>query len=309
MENNPLPRLDEESPLRSSLLSHCRLKPGEIWTDPINGHKVGCLDATNRAQIQEIMGDETSKLAIHDPPYNLAAFEIRTVDSYISWCKEWMKITNDCLDENSALYIWIGANQKEDYQPLPEFIIMMRSFNEISSRSFITMRNQRGYGTQQNWMAVRQECLYYTKGTPLFDVQYTEIPKILRGYYKDVGGKKTENIERSKSNNIRASNVWVDVQQVFYRMSENVNGCYAQKPLKSIERLVLASSNPGDLVVDFFGHSGTTLIVAEQTERRCFIADIDPIYCEIMIRRLERYRENGDTGWQNSNPFVKELNG
>ena len=41
----------------------------------------------------------------------------------------------------------------------------------------------------------------------------------------------TENIERGKSPNIRPGNVWVDIQQVFYRMEENVPGCYAQKPL------------------------------------------------------------------------------
>ncbi len=116
-------------------------------------------------------------------------------------------------------------------------------------------------------------------------------------------------MERSKSNNIRPGNVWVDVQQVFYRMEENVNGCYAQKPLKAIDRLIIASSHEGDTVIDFFGHSGTTLITSDQLKRRCVICDIDPIYCEIMIRRLERWRTLGKMGWQNSNPFEKELDG
>ena len=100
------------------------------------------------------------------------------------------------------------------------------------------MRNRRGYGTQKNWMWVRQELLYYVKGNPNFnvDAEYTDIPKILRGYYKEVNGKITENLERSRSKYIRAGNVWVDIQQVFYRMEENVPGCYAQKPLKAIER-------------------------------------------------------------------------
>ncbi len=102
------------------------------------------------------------------------------------------------------------------------------------------MRNQRGYGTQKNWMAVRQELLYYTKGKPVFNIEaeYTDIPKVLRGYYKEVNGAVTENLERGKSENIRAGNVWVDVQQVFYRMDENVSGCYAQKPLKCIDRII-----------------------------------------------------------------------
>jgi site-specific DNA-methyltransferase (adenine-specific) len=117
----------------------------------------------------------------------------------------------------------------------------------------------------------------------------------------------TENLERGKSNNIRAGNVWVDIQQVFYRMEENVNGCYAQKPLKSCERIIRASSNPGDMVLDFFAHSGSTLLAAEMLGRRCYTMDLDPVFTEITIRRLERFRATGKTGWQNSNPFAAEI--
>jgi len=202
----------------------------------------------------------------------------------------------------------LGADQADGFQPLPDFMIMMRG-KAFKPRSFITMRNQRGYGTQKNWMAVRQELLYYIKGNPIFnvDAEYTDIPKILRGYYKEVNGKTTENLERSRSGTIRAGNVWVDIQQVFYRMEENVNGCYAQKPLKSCERIILASSNEGDIVIDFFCHSGTALIAAEMLNRSCYTIDIDPVYCEIAIRRLEHLGRTGKTGWQNGNPFEEEL--
>ena len=305
MKNNPLPRLDADENLREELLPYCRLQPGEIWTDPVNGHKVGCLDAASRMDIERLMGGERAQLAVHDPPYNLVAFQERTVAEFINWCRQWVENSWLHLDDNSALYIWLGADQKNDFQPLPEFMIMMRDF-AFESKSFITMRNQRGYGTQKNWMAVRQELLYYVKGSPHFTVQYTDIPKALRGYYKTVNGQKTENMERSKSENIRASNVWVDIQQVFYRMEENVSGCYAQKPLKAIERIINASSQPGDLVIDFFSHSGTTLLAAEIKKRRCYTVDIDPVYCEISIRRLERFRQTGKTGWQNGHPFEQD---
>ncbi len=131
--------------------------------------------------------------------------------------------------------------------------------------------------------------------------------KCLRGYYKIINGTETENMERSRSENIRAGNVWIDIQQVFYRIEENVNGCYAQKPLKAIERILNASSKAGQNVVDLFSHSGTTLIACERTGRRCFTADNDPLYCEITLRRLEHFRSSGKTGWQNSNPFAEEI--
>ena len=303
MDNNPLPNLDASPELREKLLAECRLAPGEVWECPESKHRVGCLDAADSHQVSELAAGNKISLAVHDPPYNLVVFEERTVGEFIDWCKKWIANTVGHLAVDASVYFWLGADQNNGFQPLPEFMIMMRDFDDLSSRSFITMRNQRGYGTQKNWMAVRQECLYYTMGNPVFNVQYTDIPKVLKGYYKEVGGNVTENIERSKSENIRASNIWIDVQQVFYRMQENVSGCYAQKPLKSIERLVLASSNEGDVVADFFAHAGTTLIAAEKHGRRCITCDIDPIYCEMTIRRLEHYRETGNEGWQNGNAF------
>jgi len=206
------------------------------------------------------------------------------------------------------LYIWLGADQNENFQPFPQFILMMAR-SGFKSKSLITMRNQRGYGTQKNWMAIRQELLYYVKGEPKFfiDAEYTDIPKVLKGYYKKVNGKITDNSERSKSENIRAGNVWVDIQQVFYRMEENVNGCFAQKPLKAIERIIQASSNKNELILDYFSHSGTTLLAAEKLNRRSFVGDIDPVFCEISIRRLENFRNKRKTGWQNSNPFAEEI--
>ncbi len=310
MQYQPLPRLDivsdDTANIRNYLLPFCRLKPGDIWYDPEGRHLVACGDAVDTAFIRKLFPDSPAELAIQDPPYNLAVFAKRSVSEFIHWCRKWVYNSFDILSDNAAFYVWLGADQNNHFQPLPQFMAMMAE-TPFKSRSFITMRNQRGYGTQKNWMAVRQELLYYEKGKPPFTVQYTDIPKILRGYYRMVRGKRTENIERSLAPTIRPGNVWVDVQQVFYRMEENVNGCYAQKPLKAIERIIQASSAEGATVTDFFAHAGTTLIACERTGRKCVTFDIDPLFAEITIRRLEQYRATGKAGWQRSNPFEKEL--
>jgi len=308
MKNRPIPRLDKNIAIRDKLLKYCRLRRGDVWEDPSGRHRVGCLDAAKSSDTTALMRGESAGLAIQDPPYNIVAFEARELTEYLHWCRLWVRNTYEALCPDGCLYVWLGADQTAGFQPLADFMLMMRETN-FESRSLITMRNQRGYGTPKNWMAVRQELLYYTKGDPPFDVQaeYTDIPKILRGYYKDVSGKLTENLERSKSENIRAGNVWVDIQQVFYRMEENVNGCYAQKPLKSCERIIRASSRRQDIVIDWFLHSGTTLLAAEIAGRRCFAVDIDPVYCEIAIRRLEYFRTTGRRGWQNGNAFEAEI--
>jgi len=308
MLNHPLPRIDKDDLLKELLLPYCRFKYSDVWIDPIGKHKIGCIDITDAAVVKKIFGKNKTQLSIQDPPYNFIAFTEQRTAEFIQWCNNWVRLNHDLMSENSSLYIWIGADQKNHFEPFGSFIKMMNG-TEFNSRSFITMRNQRGYGTQNNWMAIRQELIFYTKGKPKFNIksEYTDIPKVLRGYYKNIGGNKTENFERSKSQFIRAGNVWIDVQQVFYRMEENVNGCFAQKPLKAITRIVEASSSANDIVADFFAHSGTTLLVCEILDRNCYTFDIDPVYCEISLRRLENLREKNKTGWQNSNPFYEEI--
>ena len=308
MKNFPIPRIDKDKQLKKYLEKYCRLKFGEVWNDPNGLHRIGCLDSSNKESVLKIVDNDSVKLAVHDPPYNMIAFEQQRAQIFVDWCKKWIQITFEILDDNSSLYIWLGADQKNHFEPFAEFILMMKE-SGFSSKSFITMRNQRGYGTQKNWMAVRQELLYYTKGDPVFNTKgvYTEIPKVVKGYYKEINGEVQENIERSKSDKIRAGNVWIDIQQVFHLLEENVNGCFVQKPIKSLERILEVSSKEDDMVIDFFAHSGTTALAAEKLKRRSISIDIEPIYCEIAIRRLERFRKTGKLGWQNSNPFENEI--
>ena len=306
----PFGRIDADAVFNQKLLDYCRLSPGQIWTDPASGHRVGVLDATNTEHLARIVQDNTPSLFVNDPPYNVTVGNTNTqrlsklaLSEYMDFSRRWVENCLKVMNKNAHFYVWLGTDVRDNFQPLPDFMIMMRDFRQLSPRNLITLRNQRGYGTQKNWMWVRQELLHYTHGDPEFTVQYTDIPKILRGYYKNVKGKLTENLERSKSDKIRPGNVWVDIQQVFYRMEENVPGCYAQKPLKAIERLLQASSKPGDSVVDCFCHSGTTLIAGERLGRRVLTFDIDPVFAELTIRRLENYRNTGRTGWQWHNPF------
>ena len=305
-------RLDLDATMRARILPFCRLGAGQIWTDPVSGHRVGVIDATQAAEVEALMAGDRTVLLIADPPYNLVvggrpsrALSRRALADYLAFSAAWIGNAVGCLEADAHFYLWLGADVRHGFQPLPDMMMMLRGLPALKPRNLITLRNQRGYGTGANWMWVRQELLYYVKGNPPFDstADCTEIPKILRGYYKEVAGRRTENRERGRSPFIRAGNVWVDIQQVFYRLRENVPGCYAQKPLKAIERLLLSGSSAGDLVVDFFAHSGTTLIAGERLGRRVYTFDNDPLFAEITIRRLERLRATGETGWQWQSPF------
>ena len=313
MGREPFGRIDTDRDLRERLLPFCRLRPGGIWEDSERGHRVGVLDAADPGAIRRLTNGEPVGLAVQDPPYNVRSVARRSgslglmeLPDYLDFSRRWIAATAGALADDAFLYVWMGADQNAGFQPLPDFMILMREFPELSSRSLVTLRNQRGYGTQRNWMCLRQELLCYSRGKPPFTVQYTDIPKILRGYYKAVGGVRTENLARSRAATIRPGNVWVDIQQVFYRMEENVPGAYAQKPLAAIERILASSSTEGDVVLDSFAHSGTTLLAAERLGRRCLTCDIDPVFAEITIRRLEHYRHSGRVGWQCGDPFGRD---
>src|SRR2546430_5935069 len=122
MDNNPLPRLDGHPAVRKQLLEFCRLQPGEIWTDPVSGHRVACIDACEAEAVSTLMGGRLATLAIQDPPYNLVAFDTRSIDDYIVWARKWVGTTLQSLSADGSLYIWLGADQRDLFQPLPDFM-------------------------------------------------------------------------------------------------------------------------------------------------------------------------------------------
>ncbi len=144
MKNQPLPRIDENFELQEKLLPFCRLQKGEVWEDSSGNFRVGCLDIASKSAVEDLMSGEKATLSIQDPPYNFIAFQESQVAEFIEWCRVWTENINSVLDENSSFYVWLGADQRNGFQPLPDFIIMMRETN-FKPRSFITMRNQRGF--------------------------------------------------------------------------------------------------------------------------------------------------------------------
>ena len=194
----PFGRLDSNPDVHSRLSECCRLRPGEIWEDPNRGHRVGVLDATDADHLARLTGDSRPSLFVNDPPYNVPVGNANTrnlfkrgLPAYMRFSRQWVENCATLMNNDAHFYVWLGADVRDGFQPLPDFMIMMREMRQFSPRNFITLRNQRGYGTQKNWMWVRQELLHYVHGSPHFTVTYTDIPKILRGYYNLQGSAKT----------------------------------------------------------------------------------------------------------------------
>ena len=74
-----LKRLDLDSELRDKITPYCRLGYGDVWEDPVRGHKVGVLDAAKIEDVNALAGNEKAKLIINDPPYNVVVGNANTV--------------------------------------------------------------------------------------------------------------------------------------------------------------------------------------------------------------------------------------
>jgi site-specific DNA-methyltransferase (adenine-specific) len=96
-------------------------------------HRVGVLDATNPHDIDVLMGREKAILHVDDPPYNIAVGN-KTTDSlfrkdnssYLSFSRGWVSEAVRTLANPGHLYVFLGADQDRGFQPLPEFMMMMR---------------------------------------------------------------------------------------------------------------------------------------------------------------------------------------
>ena len=181
----PFGRIDADPVLHQKMLDYCRLRVGQIWQDQERGHRIGVLDAANTEHLAKIVEDDWPSLMVNDPPYNVTVGNNNTkslskmdLAAYMTFSRRWVENCAKVIGDNAHFYVWLGADVRDNFQPLPDFMIMMREFPQLSPRNFITLRNQRGYGTQKNWMWVRQELLHYIHGNPDFAVQYTDLSLI-----------------------------------------------------------------------------------------------------------------------------------
>src|SRR6267143_1268230 len=88
--------------LRKKFLPFCRLKPGQVWVDALRGHRLGCLDATRPPDVSQLIQEDSVQLAIQDPPYNVAALQIREPGDYLKFSRAWVENCVKVLARDAA---------------------------------------------------------------------------------------------------------------------------------------------------------------------------------------------------------------
>lgn len=241
-------------------------KPGDKWR--LGSHYLKCGDALNTTDLDSLMAGVTADMVFIDPPYNLDYNpDTRIIGGRKDSKNKLGTIKNDNFsDADSADFISGFLNNvicytKEGaatYMSFPDHLpVFIKEYEKIFKISSILIWVKNHFSISKGD--------YHRKHEP-----------ILYGWKK--GTSHRWHGDRKQS--------------TILQISTEHGADYVhptQKPTALIEQLVLNSSAPGQAVLDMFGGSGTTLIACEILNRRAFLLEIDPKYCDVIINRWQNY--------------------
>lgn len=216
--------------------------------------------------------DNSVDLIVADPPYNLGKDygnnqDTRAWHEYETFTRNWLKQTDRILKKTGTLYIFMGVRFISRL-----FLILEEELN-FQFNSWITWHYTQGMGRKTGFSPRHEDILYFTKSQN-FTLNLDSV-RVPQKYYRSV-------------NNMTGANpgdVW-QFSHVHYCSDEREQHP-TQKPEALLERIILASSHPGDVVLDPFVGSGTTCKVADVLDRKWIGIDINPDYIAMSQKRIE----------------------
>ncbi len=216
--------------------------------------------------------DKSINLIVTDPPYNLNKNYGMNQDNlefneYLEFSREWLKEAYRVLSDNGSLYVFMGMKYISYVYSILEQEIGMH-FN-----SWITWFYTQGIGKTKGFSPRHDDILLFTKHPTKFVFNLDDI-RIPQKFYRSVNNMRGAN----------PGNVW-EFSHMHY-CNKNRKKHPTQKPEALYERMILASSNEGETVLDPFLGSGTLLRVCQQTGRKGIGIDNNPEYIKMANERL-----------------------
>lgn len=260
--------------------------------------------------------EKSVDLLIVDPPYNLdknfngETFKKTSDDLYEEYTERWISLIIPLLKKDATIYVCC------DWQSSLEIGKTLKKYFYIQNR--ITWQREKGRGAYTNWKNGMEDIWFATNSkTYTFHVEDVKIRRKVIAPYKVNG--KPKDWEETKQGNFRntyPSNFWDDISIPYWSMSENT-AHPTQKPEKLLAKLILASSNPGDVVLDPFLGSGSTSVTAKKLGRHYIGIEQNDQYCVWAEKRLEMADSDSTIQgyadgvfWErNTNTFQKKLKG
>ena len=234
-----------------------RTRLGDVWI--LGKHRLMCGDSTNVDAISKLMNGQLADMLLTDPPYNV---------NYEGKTKEALKIKNDTMDNDSFRMFLRDAFVSAD-------TVMKQGAVFYIWHADSEGYNFRGAAFDAGWK-VRQ-CLIWKKQTLVMgrqDYHWIHEP-CLYGWKEG------------------ASHLWAsDRKQTtileFDRPSRSAEHP-TMKPVALFEYQMLNNTKGSDIVLDSFGGSGTTLLAAEKNGRQARLMELDPKYCDVIVKRWQEY--------------------
>jgi len=239
--------------------------------------------------LQTEVADNSVDLIFADPPYNIGKNFNGHLDKwdkdedYLNWCYEWLDLCIKKLKSNGSFYVMTST------QFMPYFDIHLRNKLNILSR-IVWSYDSSGVQAKKYYGSMYEPILFCTKDKNNYTFNADDI------LVEAKTGSKRKLIDYRKAiptvyNSEKVpGNVW-NFARVRYRMDEYENHP-TQKPIALLERIIKASSNKGDLVLDPFSGTFTTCFVAKELGRNCIGIDLQEDYIKIGLRRLELSNEH-----------------
>lgn len=262
-------------------------QPGDLWQ--LGAHRLLCGDSTKKEDVAKLMQGELAHLWLTDPPYNVAvknsqgmtiANDNMASDEFRIFLRNAFAAAYPVLDKGCPFYVWFASKEHINFEgALNDVGLQVRQELIWNKNHFILGR------AHYQWK--HEPCLYGWKGDSC-------------RYFIDVRNRasviedNTEiNIDKMKAAEMRAL-----LHKIYdERIPTTVINCMkpnkdedhpTMKPVRLFGYQMANSSRPGEIILDSFGGSGTTIVAAEQLGRKARLMEYDPHYSDVIIARWEK---------------------
>jgi site-specific DNA-methyltransferase (adenine-specific) len=226
-----------------------------------------------------------------DPPYNLTktfnrhSFKQVSVEQYMEWMESWLKNLTKLLKPTASIYIC------GDWRSSSAIHLLCEKYFIVRNR--ITFEREKGRGAKKDWKNNSEDIWFCTVSSDFtFNADAVKLKrKVLAPYRENNRPKDWNEDENGKFRLTCPSNIWTDITIPFWSMPENTPHP-TQKPEKLLAKIILASSNEGDVVFDPFAGAGTAGVVAKKLKRNFVMVEIDEEFCLYAQKRLQLAETN-----------------
>ncbi|MBN1325543.1 DNA modification methylase [Candidatus Falkowbacteria bacterium] len=259
------------------------IKVGDLFQ--LGSHKLLCADSQEQLNVKKLCGNKKVDLIYSDPPFNIGLnynsgisqkqnYGGKTNDKKSDTdYKEFLKktITNGLAVSNPDLHVFYYSDQK--YIGLLQTIY--RELGIKNQRVCLWIKNGLNLTPQIAFNKSYEPCIYGTLGKPYL----SEIKNLNEILNKEVG---TGN--RVSDDLLDLLDIWL-AKRIAGQNYEHPT----EKPITLHEKPLKRCSKPGDIILDLFAGSGSTILACQQLKRVCYALEVEPIFCQLIINRFEKY--------------------